>query len=80
MRRRRTTKMATCCPARRAAFGTPFCKVHVVRTLTLVSVSGPPPRLCPHCHAGPPGWQLGEDCSHCLYCGHLWERRMEVTG
>ncbi len=71
--------MARCCPDRRAVAGG-TCKQHVPRTLVLEIATGPPPPRCPHCLADPPGWQIGRDLCHCVYCGTWWERPMAVAG
>jgi len=80
MRRLRTTPMASCCPARRAVYGTRFCSRHLERTLTVAISTGQTPATCLHCGARPPGWRMGTDYSCCLYCGAEWTRHIEVTG
>jgi hypothetical protein len=71
---------ATCCPQRPAADALGHCKAHLPRTLVEERHAVAMPVRCPHCDAGPPGWQLGLDCCHCFYCGTLWERQITVAG
>jgi hypothetical protein len=74
------SRMATCHPWRRSWTADGHCKQCEPRTLRLVEDAAAPPRECPHCHATPPGWQIGREASHCVYCGQWWDRRWTVVG
>ena len=72
-------RFAKCHPQRRAWTVDGWCKLCEPRALHLVEDDAMPPPACPHCHAEPPGWQMGLDESRCTYCGQLWQRRWVVA-
>lgn len=73
------TRQAKCHPHRRAWTADGWCKQCEPRHLRRVEDDAMPPPRCVHCRAEPPGWQIGTEASHCVYCGQLWEKRWTVT-
>ena len=70
---------AKCHPRFQAVTVTGECKYCEPRAMRYLVDDGATPTQCPHCHAEPPGWQMGQESARCAYCGQLWERRWAVT-